>query len=321
VHRLGFYVERIAHSQAILQHLQEQLGIEHVEVDLGPAKQLQQLCAQRIGAGGDHATRGLGSARALLRALQDLAAEFPQTALRLTPAVTTLENTLEAPRTRPGRRGPRSSTCCRPCRSRSARCRRWSTASTRCASSTSWSTGPRGTQAELLSALETLRLKLEQARTTRDRITRSAQDSLDRGHITTALFDMQRAADRFAIEPTTPGRPARRWPRTSRRPGGGARTSTTQRGATSGSPRATRRCRTTRARAARSASTRSSGAARPCSSCSRTAPTTATGPWQQDLRDVQVSLLQERADSPSSSSRARTTSTSGRASARGCSRR
>src|SRR5262249_29838228 len=76
VHRLGFYVERIASSPAVLQQLQEQLEIEGQALDLAPARQLQLLCAQRVGGAEETGSRGVTSARALLRSLQDLAAEF-----------------------------------------------------------------------------------------------------------------------------------------------------------------------------------------------------------------------------------------------------
>ena len=48
-------------------------------------------------------------------------------------------------------------------------------------------------RSQLLDQLEALRLALEQARATRDRLAESAESALARGHWTTGLFDMERA--------------------------------------------------------------------------------------------------------------------------------
>jgi hypothetical protein len=52
---------------------------------------------------------------------------------------------------------------------------------------------PRGARSQLLDRIETLRLALERARETRDRLAQSAEQSLAKGHWTTGLFDMERA--------------------------------------------------------------------------------------------------------------------------------
>jgi hypothetical protein len=52
---------------------------------------------------------------------------------------------------------------------------------------------PQHARSQLLDQIEALRLSLEQARETRDRLTESAEHALARGHWTTGLFDMERA--------------------------------------------------------------------------------------------------------------------------------
>ncbi len=52
---------------------------------------------------------------------------------------------------------------------------------------------PERPRSQLLDGIESLRLSLEQARSTRDRLAESAEHALARGHWTTGLFDMERA--------------------------------------------------------------------------------------------------------------------------------
>jgi hypothetical protein len=52
---------------------------------------------------------------------------------------------------------------------------------------------PQRPRSQLLDEVEALRLALEQARATRDRLAESAESALARGHWTTGLFDMERA--------------------------------------------------------------------------------------------------------------------------------
>ncbi|MBL8750751.1 MAG: hypothetical protein JNK78_16445 [Planctomycetes bacterium] len=66
---------------------------------------------------------------------------------------------------------------------------------------------PRST---LLDALEGLRLRLDQARATRDRLTEGAEQAMARGHWTTGLFDMERAvADIDPVDETDRAEAAR----------------------------------------------------------------------------------------------------------------
>lgn len=52
-------------------------------------------------------------------------------------------------------------------------------------------------RSELLDGIERLRLGLEQARSARDRLAENAEHALARGHWTTGLFDMERAVERL----------------------------------------------------------------------------------------------------------------------------
>jgi hypothetical protein len=52
---------------------------------------------------------------------------------------------------------------------------------------------PQHSRSDLLDGIEALRLALDQARATRDRLAESAEHALARGHWTTGLFDMERA--------------------------------------------------------------------------------------------------------------------------------
>ena len=58
--------------------------------------------------------------------------------------------------------------------------------------------------ASLADVMEHQRDRFDQARAARNQIARGARDALDRGHITTALFDMSRAVDRFDAEADEP---------------------------------------------------------------------------------------------------------------------
>ena len=52
-------------------------------------------------------------------------------------------------------------------------------------------------RSQLLDQIEALRVALDQARSTRDRLAQSAESAIARGHWTTGLFDMERAAARI----------------------------------------------------------------------------------------------------------------------------
>ncbi len=57
---------------------------------------------------------------------------------------------------------------------------------------------PGKARGDLLDAIERLRVAIEEARSTRDRLARSAERAIARGHWTTGLFDMERAVAQLA---------------------------------------------------------------------------------------------------------------------------
>ena len=64
---------------------------------------------------------------------------------------------------------------------------------------------PDRSRSSLLDRIENLRLRLEQARATRDRLARGAEEALAKGHWTTGLFDMERAATQLSDDSTDGG--------------------------------------------------------------------------------------------------------------------
>lgn len=61
---------------------------------------------------------------------------------------------------------------------------------------------PNRRRSELLDHSESVRARLDRARATRDRLARGAEDALDQGHLTTALAELERAANQFDDDTT-----------------------------------------------------------------------------------------------------------------------
>ena len=295
-HRLGFYLERLALAEDALTQLDDHLASEGIKVDLGAATGLRALCASRIGLDGARASRGSGNARSVLRSLHDLMAEFPDTVTTVQPAAQALVLALSAltDASWAKLRDAEQKLKAVPIPIRPLQSLVHAVDGLRLADLLI--DRPNGTLTELLDGLERLRLQVEQARAARDRITRSAQDSLDRGHITTALFDMQRAADRFASDGEDSGQgamtladsleEARRRRKdfdaaAARNLALAARYASLQ-----DDPRSSREERIDALERRREA----------LLFLLENGPIERAGAWQQDLREAQVSLLQERSD-------------------------
>lgn len=199
-HRLGFYLERIAHMRPNLAALGDLLASADLPAELGAALDLQQLAAQRLGVPAATASAGHGTAKSMQRALQDLLAEFPHASESVLPALHALEGAFERLSDLAwqvlAEASHKLDAVPIPIRPLQGLVHRLDTLRLQDV----LVDRPEGSQADLAEGLERLRLRVDQARTTRDRITRSAADALERGHITTALFDMERAQDRFAGE-------------------------------------------------------------------------------------------------------------------------
>ena len=135
--------------------------------------------------------------RALLRALKDVAKEFPALAPRLDPAQRAVQVALTAITTNAwltiADAGRKLATPPIPIRPLSTLLERLD----RLRQADAFVDVLDGSRADLFDAIESVRVKLDSARAERDRLTLGAREALDRGHLTTAIFDMERAADRF----------------------------------------------------------------------------------------------------------------------------
>ncbi|MCC6669615.1 MAG: hypothetical protein IT458_01025 [Planctomycetes bacterium] len=202
LHRLNFYVDRIARARPQIEVLQQQLlQVKGGGADLGPLIQVQERCVRSARPDPDSsAVRPPASLRALQRLLQDLAAEFSHALPVVQPALRVLDQAsqtltdhgtalLEEARAKLAR----TPIPIRPLQNALASLdalRLLDVLVDR----------PGRSRAEVLDEIERVRLKVEQARMTRDRLARGARRALERGHITTALFDMERAVDQFGGE-------------------------------------------------------------------------------------------------------------------------
>ncbi|MGA0059831.1 MAG: protein kinase domain-containing protein, partial [Planctomycetota bacterium] len=192
LHRLDFYLARIGQQVALVEDLEtllRELGVAH---DLAPLAWFRRA----------DATRNPARPRTLLRALEDLAAEYPSLTPRVEPARRSLEAALLAATERGWALIADAESQLatppipiRPLTTTLARLDRMLQLDVLVDL-------PQRSRNELHDAMEGVRVKVEQARAERDRITRGAQEAMDRGHLTTAIYDMARAVDRFASDGT-----------------------------------------------------------------------------------------------------------------------
>ncbi|MBM4063501.1 MAG: hypothetical protein FJ265_20745, partial [Planctomycetes bacterium] len=190
LHRLTFYLQRVARAAPNVERL--------LQTWPGPELEpLQQFVAASAGA-----TRGPGrhehaagpvGLRSLLVTFVNLAEEFPYLAATVTLAIDALGGALE-----------RATDQCRellgdaqqklhavpvPVRPLQVALARLDTFRLLEA----FVDRPGAPRSQLLDGIETLRLALEQARATRDRLAHGAEQAILRGHWTTGLFEMERA--------------------------------------------------------------------------------------------------------------------------------
>ncbi|MGE0142747.1 MAG: protein kinase [Planctomycetota bacterium] len=187
-HRLEFYLSRIgalAHATEVIARLLNVLG---THADLSAVESLRDRAAP---------TERAASPRGLLRALTEIESEFPAIASRLRPARQAVHDALSGITAaawglvRDAER--KLSTPPIPIRPLADLMDRVDSLR----ESDVFVDGPLGTRSALYDSIEIVRTRLDQARAERDRLTSGARDALDRGHITTAIFDMERAVDRF----------------------------------------------------------------------------------------------------------------------------
>ncbi|MFO1054839.1 MAG: protein kinase [Planctomycetota bacterium] len=187
-HRFEFYLtrlRRLACAREAIDALGEELGLE---------LELEALDTLGRDDGSDDTAH---TPRALLRGLEDVAKEFPATAPRLAPARravhTALTRVTEEAWSMIVAAETKLATPPIPIRPLTDLLDRLD----RLRQADAFVDVTAGTRADLTDAIESIRLKLEQARAERDRLTRGAREALDRGHLTTAIFDMERAVGRF----------------------------------------------------------------------------------------------------------------------------
>lgn len=198
LHRLGFYLDRIARAQS---------NVERVVTlwDGAALKPLLDLVAGAVGAS-QRRTRGDGAGGVVgLRSLQitlvNLGEEFPH--VPASAALETLSQALAHLTDQGWSLMADAERCLRavpvPVRPLQIALSRLDTYRILEA----FVDRPGRPRSQLQDALESLRLRLDQARATRDRLTEGAEQAMARGHWTTGLFDMERAvAD---LEPVDEG--------------------------------------------------------------------------------------------------------------------
>jgi hypothetical protein len=204
-HRLRFYLERAARAAGRVPALRDQLDAEGLQADLGPLFELIAACAERAEVDLAAVRKSGGSLRALQRTLQDLTRELPHTAPAVDPALRALAQALDAATDRAwslleecGHKLAGTPIPIRPLQTLINRVDALRLLE-------AFVDRPDHGREELLEALERVRMQLEQARTTRDRLARGAQEALARGHVTTAMFDITRVVDRFGADSDTAG--------------------------------------------------------------------------------------------------------------------
>ncbi len=192
LHRLAFYLERVAGARANIERLKDLVPDEDPVALLAFVHACAEAVAHTV-AGERSGARSLGL-RSLHLALGNLNEEFPAMRGRVAPGLDSLDRMLgkvtdeawhlltEANETLQKEPVP-----VRPLQLLLGRLdtfRAFEAIIDR----------PQRSRSALLDRIESLRLRIEQAQATRDRLARGAEQALAKGHWTTGLFDMERAA-------------------------------------------------------------------------------------------------------------------------------
>ncbi len=199
VHRLRFYLDRAARLAPRLPALAAQLEAFEIPLDLTPVRALLVRGARAAAGETDTAARG-GGIRPLLRVWNDLAREFPHAAPALDAALMALDRAAAALTDCAWQLLDEATTKLaavpvpvRPLQgivNRIDGLRLLEVLVDR----------PARTRESLLEELERVRLRVDEARALRDRLARGAQEAIERGHLTTAMYEIARAVDRYATD-------------------------------------------------------------------------------------------------------------------------
>ncbi|MEM7205257.1 MAG: protein kinase [Planctomycetota bacterium] len=202
LHQLSFYLERLAQPVEAIERLKEQLDLAGAKVDLSALAELRARCAEATTTSADTppAAARRETLQGLRNTLRDLHTEFPHLEPASRDAMGVLDHACgkltECAWTQLGDGQQKLSSVPIPIRPLQSIVNRID-ALRHLEVLVDLDERPR---ARLLDEHERLRLRVEQARTTRDQLARGAQEAFQRGHLTTALYDMERAVDQFADE-------------------------------------------------------------------------------------------------------------------------
>jgi len=201
LHHFDYYLANIARPRPQLRELAAELELAELPQHLEVVVEFQQLCAQRTIVGQEESgARGKGGCRGLRRALRDLAYEFPHAAKAAQPAMDALVGALQSLTSMAwdlvdAARLKLEATPLpvRPVQSLVNKLDRLRLLK-------AFVDQEDRSRADLLEEIEWVRMRLDQARTARDQLARGAQESEQKGHLTTALYEMGRAVDSFTAD-------------------------------------------------------------------------------------------------------------------------
>ncbi len=198
LHRLDFYLDRIGRMAPLLRNITDQATIEELEIDLRPTASFFDACRERLTSDSDvFGSTTPEALRTLRRSLVDLLRDYPHLDATAKSALDALDSGLavltENAWLLVEQAEHKLATPPIPIRPLQALVNRLDDLRMR----ELLIDLPDRPRAMLLDELENIRVRLEQARSTRDSIARGARESMKRGHLTTAIYDMKRAVDQF----------------------------------------------------------------------------------------------------------------------------
>ncbi len=198
VHRLDFYLARMARLKTCLEALGEQLQSTGLDVDLAPLEDFLDICARHMPSEGLwQSNQESESLLRLQRYVAELVGEYPHVHAKIGPAEEVLARALGGITDQAWDliQDADAKLSAPPIPIRPLQAILNQLDHLRVAEMLI--DRPERTRLALLDHLEDLRMRLDHARAARDRITRGAQAAMEEGHLTTALYEISRAVDRF----------------------------------------------------------------------------------------------------------------------------